>query len=126
MLIKYIDSSNTGIPTKFAIIFGLDEIQIKSAASGVGVFALFIVALSSLYIPEAVIAQEIEEVEIIAEQLEEESLDDLVSVSALDAEKLADAGIENVEVQFLGISLFGFFSSDQRCVFQWAKFSQRH
>lgn len=41
--------------------------------------------------------QDMEEVEIIAEQTGTESLDDLVSVSALDAEKLADAGIENVE-----------------------------
>ncbi len=42
-------------------------------------------------------AGQVEEVIVEVEQLEEQTLDDLVSVSAIDAEKLADAGIENVE-----------------------------
>ena len=42
-------------------------------------------------------AQEVEEVVIQGTQTENSTLDDLVSVSALDAEKLADAGIENIE-----------------------------
>lgn len=42
-------------------------------------------------------AQDVEEVIIQGEQMTDQVLDDLVSVSAIDAEKLADAGIENVE-----------------------------
>ncbi|MCH1487787.1 MAG: TonB-dependent receptor plug domain-containing protein, partial [Pseudomonadales bacterium] len=42
-------------------------------------------------------AQEVEEVVIQGTQTENSALDDLVSVSAIDAEKLADAGIENIE-----------------------------
>ena len=42
-------------------------------------------------------AQDIEEVIIEADIPTDDVLDDLVSVSAIDAEKLADAGIENVE-----------------------------
>ena len=42
-------------------------------------------------------AQEVEEVVIQGTQTENSTLDDLVSVSAIDAEKLADAGIENIE-----------------------------
>lgn len=42
-------------------------------------------------------AQEVEEVVVEGEQTGTEVLDDFASVTALDAEKLADAGIENVE-----------------------------
>ncbi|MBT8138400.1 MAG: TonB-dependent receptor [Gammaproteobacteria bacterium] len=58
---------------------------------------LLILALSaSIAFSGASNAQEVEEV-VIQGQQTNEVLDDLVSVAALDAEKLADAGIENVE-----------------------------
>ena len=41
--------------------------------------------------------QDIEEVIVVGEQTTTETLDDLVSVAAIDGEKLADAGIEDVE-----------------------------
>lgn len=60
-------------------------------------FSLPLVAIFMLLgIPNSY-AQDIEEVVIEVEQPTDELVDDLVSVSALDAEKLADAGIENVE-----------------------------
>lgn len=60
---------------------------------------LFVVAMLTalLGLASTTFAQEIEEVVIQAEQIEDQPLDDLVSVSVLDAGKLADAGIENVE-----------------------------
>lgn len=42
-------------------------------------------------------AQEVEEVTVVGSQTEDATLDDLVSSAVLDAGKLADAGIENVE-----------------------------
>ena len=46
---------------------------------------------------QAVLAQEVEEVVVEAERSENALVDDLTSASVLDGEKLADAGIENVE-----------------------------
>ena len=56
-------------------------------------FALFFVFFQS----SAISAQQVEEVVVEAEQSENAVLDDMASVSAIDGEKLADAGIENVE-----------------------------
>ena len=52
---------------------------------------------AALLAPSYAGAQDVEEVIIQGEQMTDQVLDDLVSVSAIDAEKLADAGIENVE-----------------------------
>jgi iron complex outermembrane receptor protein len=64
--------------------------SIKSAGLG---FLLSAALLAASYAG----AQDVEEVIIQGEQITDQVLDDLVSVSAIDAEKLADAGIENVE-----------------------------
>ena len=65
-------------------------------------FAKYLITLiySSSYFllqPQHAVAQEMEEVIIEGEIIEDETLNDLVSVSAIDGDKLADAGIENVE-----------------------------
>ena len=62
-------------------------------------FASWIVATWLVLICHEGVSQEqvIEEVIVNAEQSENQVLDDLVSASVIDGEKLADAGIENVE-----------------------------
>ena len=45
----------------------------------------------------AIAQQQLEEVIVVADEPDNAPVDDLVSVSAIDGEKLADAGIENVE-----------------------------
>ena len=66
---------------------------VRSARGMISTTLLFVFVLNVADVH----AQDIEEIEIIAEQTESEVLNDLVSVSALDGEKLADAGIENIE-----------------------------
>ncbi len=59
-------------------------------------FLAFCIALSVTIVPQ-VHAQEVEEVVVEAERSENALVNELSSASVLDGEKLADAGIENVE-----------------------------
>lgn len=56
-----------------------------------------LITLASTLISALCSAQEVEEVVIQGQQVEDTALDDFVSVAVIDAGKLADAGIENVE-----------------------------
>lgn len=62
-----------------------------------GASSVAAVLLTGFSISLPLTAQTIEEVTVQAEFQDDAALDDLVSASVLDAEKLADAGIENVE-----------------------------
>ena len=56
-----------------------------------------LITFASTLISALCSAQEVEEVVIQGQQVEDTALDDFVSVAVIDAGKLADAGIENVE-----------------------------
>lgn len=68
-------------------------------ALGIKKLAVLTFAAATIFLlcQNGVLAQDVEEVVVTAEQSDFDSLDDLASVSLIDGEKLADAGIENVE-----------------------------
>ena len=62
-------------------------------AKAPGLLAILFFGLTALTSP----AQEVEEVIVVAAAIEEQVLDDTASITALDAAKLADAGLTNIE-----------------------------